>query len=87
VVQHVVAVATGVLKCVGEDGEAVERTLGVDAGGEGDNRRGQPFRFDGDGVEGVPHDAPKQCGITGGRNSSDIRSADSSALEILRPIS
>src|SRR4051812_43248989 len=60
VVEDVFVVATGVLKCIGEDRHPVKGTLLVDVFGKSDDGGSQPRRVDGDGAEGVAEDVSQQ---------------------------
>jgi hypothetical protein len=59
VVQEVFVVAPGVLESVGEDGHAVEGTLGVDAIGEGEDGWREPGGVEVDGAERVSEKVSK----------------------------
>ncbi len=56
VAEDVLVVAPGILKGIGQNGHAVEGTLGVDSAGEGNDGGREPNWVKGDGAEGVAED-------------------------------
>jgi hypothetical protein len=61
--EHIRVVATGFLQRVGQDWQAAERAIGVDAVGEREDRGRAPARIDGDGAEGIAEDVSDELGL------------------------
>ena len=60
VIEDVGVLAPGILESVGEDREAVEGPIGVDAFGEGENGGREPGEIEGDAVERVADDVAEE---------------------------
>src|SRR5690349_5601475 len=61
--QNIGVVAAGLLQRVGEDGQAAEGTVLVDAPGGAVDGRGAPGRVEGDGAEEVAEEAAEKGGL------------------------
>jgi len=63
VCQHVGVIATRFFECIGENRQAVERPLGVDAGRERNGGFGAPSRIERDRLKRVAEDAAEEVGL------------------------
>jgi len=62
-VQNLITIATGVLKGVGKNGHSVKGTLGIDAGGKGDDSGSEPRWVESHGAKVIANDVSKKANL------------------------